>query len=120
MDNPFADLVIGNVGHIQTDENKDTSQAVETRFMKEKRQTEEVLQSKEETEILREKDATPRDTFDLLQEGRRTEDERQDPDVNLSISKDQLREKQEKDESLTNVRYYALQMYVIMHEIEMK
>lgn len=44
MNNPFADLVIGNVGHVQNIENKNTFQGVETRAMNEKRQTEKNLQ----------------------------------------------------------------------------
>lgn len=48
MDNPFADLVIGNVGHVKVDQNKGIFQAVETRAIKDKRITEEAVQSKVE------------------------------------------------------------------------
>ena len=37
MNNPFADLVIGNVGHIRNEKNKDSFQAVETRALKQKK-----------------------------------------------------------------------------------
>ena len=43
VDNPFADLVIGNVGHVKVDRNKGIFQAVETRAIKDKRLTEEAL-----------------------------------------------------------------------------
>ena len=114
MDNPFADLVIGNVGHVKVDQNKGIFQAVETRAIKDKRLTEEALQSKVEKEILSERNRIVKETHDVVPKEKKNEVDMQDQSVDLSISKDKLREEQEKDESLANVREYA------MHVREMK
>lgn len=108
MDNPFADLVIGNIGHIQTDESNNTLLAVETRAMKKKRQTEETIQSKVEKEILNERRGISSFETDMVQDGNNSDADNDIQDTNLSVSKDQLRREQEKDKSLKNVRSYAL------------
>ena len=109
MDNPFADLVIGNVGHIKSEQHIGTFQAVETRAIKEKRLAEEAVQSKVETEIIKEKSTMQQDTSGIVPEEVKSEEETQNQSVNLSISKDTLRQEQEKDDSLANVRAYAIQ-----------
>ena len=109
MDNPFADLVIGNVGHIKSEQHIGTFQAVETRAIKEKRLAEEAVQSKVETEIIKEKSTMQPDTSGIVPEEVKSEEETQNQSVNLSISKDTLRQEQEKDDSLVNVRAYAIQ-----------
>lgn len=107
MDNPFADLVIGNVGHIQTQEKKDSFQAVETRAMKETRQTREEKQNKIESEFLDQRKSISLDKAQVAL--RKTQgDTEHSHDASLALSKDQLKAEQEIDSSLDNVRKYAI------------
>ena len=114
MNNPFADLVIGNVGYVQCSKNGEHFQAVETRTMKDKRENEETMQKVIEDEILQEKELTSRERINTGKDDNR--DKRIDTSdsteinqiIDLSISRNQLKEEQEADESLRNVRKYAV------------
>ena len=114
MDNPFADLVIGNVCHIQTCKIDGSFQAVETRAMKDKIEQEEHLQRVTEAEILSERLWTPDErTGSCIEDNpshkkEKTDSNQTDQNIDLSISKDQLKIEQENDESLSNVKKYAL------------
>ena len=112
MNNPFADLVIGNVGHIQNENNKDSFQAVETRALKQKREKEEIVQRLTEAKIQSERfhdkklsskieNSDKNESSDLGQMNT-------DVDIDLSISKDQLLIEQEKDVTLINVKKYVV------------
>ena len=111
MNNPFADLVIGNVGHIQNENNKDSFQAVETRALKQKREKEEIVQrlteAKIQSERLHDKELSSKIENSDKNESSDLGQMNTDIDIDLSISKDQLLIEQEKDVTLINVKKYV-------------
>ena len=115
MNNPFADLVIENVGHIQKCETNDSFQAVKTRAMKETREKIEMVQEMNEAEIQKERmypsDENMIDSYkekSQKNEKESLDENDQSLNIDLSISKDQLLKEQEKDETLVNVKKYAV------------
>ena len=112
MNNPFADLVIGNVGHIQNEKNKDSFQAVETRALKQKREKEEIVQrlteAKIQSERLHDKELSSKIENSDKNKSSDLGQMNTDVDIDLSISKDQLLIEQEKDVSLINVKKYVV------------
>ena len=112
MNNPFADLVIGNVGHIQNENNKDSFQAVETRALKQKREKEEIVQrlteAKIQSERLHDKELSSKIENSDKNESSDLGQMNTDVDIDLSISKDQLLIEQEKDVTLINVKKYVV------------
>ena len=112
MNNPFADLVIGNVGHIQNENNKDSFQAVETRALKQKREKEEIVQRLTEEKIQSER-LHHKELSSIIENSDKNESSdlgqmNTDVDIDLSISKDQLLIEQEKDVTLINVKKYVV------------
>lgn len=99
MDSPVADVIIGNVGHViddSSDKHTDSIQLVETRAVKQIRETTEQLQREREEEIL-----DGRGKFDT---GKAvdTEEKLSFPGV------DDLEREQQSDKSLENVRKLAV------------
>ena len=112
MNNPFAYLIIGNMGHIQNEKIKDSFQALETRTLKQKRGKEEIVQRLTEAEIqserLHDKEFNSKIEDSYKNERTGLGQMKKDADIDLSISKDQLLIEQEKDESLINVKKYVV------------
>ena len=113
MNNPFADLVIGNVGHIQKCETNDSFQAVETLAIIETREKIEMVQ--EVNEIQKERmypsDENMIDSYkekSQKNEKGSLDENDQSLNIDLSISKDQLLIEQAKDETLVNVKKYSV------------
>ena len=112
MKNPFADLVIGNVGYIQNEKNKDFFQAVETRALKQKKEKEEIVQrlteEKIQSERLHDKELSSKIENSDKNESSDLGQMNTDVDIDLSISKDQLLIEQENDVFLINVKKYVV------------
>lgn len=100
MDNPFSDVIVGNVGHIAEEEtgNKDIDvvQAVETRAKKVSREGDEIVQREVEKDILENKGKVGQDEQSVRHESREMH--------RVFGGADDLKREQQVDTSLTKVR----------------